>query len=134
MIDMKKIITLFICILFIIFIFILYMDNNDNRYYDKIGKDIADKTNIKNIKYINKYDNYYIVIDSDYIYILGNKYNELLKKDLTLIHENTNNYVIIYKDDLIMYFNDFFKDNKLVYEYYDINTYELSDRVFVGGN
>lgn len=110
------------------------MDNNDNRYYDKIGKDIADKTNIKNIKYINKYDNYYIVIDSDYIYILGNKYNELLKKDITLIHENTNNYDIIYKDDLIMYFNDFFKDNKLVYEYYDINTYELSDRVFVGGN
>ena len=131
---MKKIITLFICLLIIIFIFIIYMDNNDNRYDDKIKKDITDKTDIKAIKYINKYDNYYIVADNNYVYIINNDYNELIRKDISLLHDNDNKYDIIYKDDYIMYFNNYMKDNVLVYEYYDINTYELIDRVFVGGN
>lgn len=110
------------------------MDNNDNRYDDKIKKEITDNTDIKDIKYINKYDNYYIVTDNNYLYIINNEYNELIRKDFSLLHDNVNKYDIIYKDDYIMYLNNYMRDNILVYEYYDINTYELIDRVFVGGN
>jgi hypothetical protein len=66
--------------------------------------------------------------------LLDDKYQELLRRDIYLINENDNNYEIIYKDDNLMYFNDYMKNDVLVYEYYDINTYKLINRVLVGGN
>lgn len=131
---MKKIVIFFIGILVIILGLIIYIDNNDERYTSKIMDSIISNTDINNINYINKYDNYYIVTDKDNIYLIDNKYELILKKDINLIHKNNNNYDIIYKNDYLMYVNDYIKDNVLVYEYYDINTYELIDRVFVGGN
>lgn len=131
---MKKIIVWFISVLIIIFGLIIYMDSDDNKYNNKMKKEIIDKTDIKIINYINKYDSYFIVMDNDYVYIIDNKYEILLQKDINLIHDNVNNYDIIYKNGYIMYFNDYLKNDKLVYEYYDINTYKLIDRVFVGGN
>lgn len=131
---MKKIVIFFIGILVIILGLIIYIDNNDERYTSKIMDSIISNTDINNINYINKYDNYYIVTDKDNIYLINNKYELILKKDINLIHKNNNNYDIIYKNDYLMYVNDYIKDNVLVYEYYDINTYELIDRVFVGGN
>ena len=110
------------------------MDSKDIKYNNKLIKNITSNTDIKKIKYINKYDNYYIVIDKGYIYLIDSKYDIILKKDISLIHKNTNNYDIIYKDEYLMYFNDYINDDVLVYEYYDINTYKLIDRVFVGGN
>ena len=41
---------------------------------------------------------------------------------------------MIYKDGMVMYMNDYYKGKLLVYEYYDLYTYELYDRVLVGGN
>ena len=50
-----------------------------------------------------------------------------------LVHENTNDYEIIYKDDKFLYMKDYYKKKKLAIEYYDISTYELVDKVLVGG-
>ena len=111
----------------------MYININNNKYNDKLENNIINNTEIKKIRYINKYDNYYIVTNNKYIYLIDSKYDIILKKDISLIHKNTNNYDIIYKDEYLMYFNDYIKDDILVYEYYDINTYELIDRVFVGG-
>ncbi len=133
LIDMKKIIIWFISILIILFLLIMYMNINNNKYNDKLENNIINNTEIKKIRYIKKYDNYYIVTNNKYIYLIDSKYDIILKKDISLIHKNTNNYDIIYKDEYLMYFNDYIKDDILVYEYYDINTYELIDRVFVGG-
>lgn len=133
LIDMKKIIIWFISILIILFLLIMYININNNKYNDKLENNIINNTEIKKIRYINKYDNYYIVTNNKYIYLIDSKYDIILKKDISLIHKNTNNYDIIYKDEYLMYFNDYIKDDILVYEYYDINTYELIDRVFVGG-
>lgn len=99
-----------------------------------MSKKIIDKTSVEKVNYINKYGNYYIVMNDEYLYLIDDKYEIITKKDKILIYDNKNNYDIIYKDDEFMYFNNYYKNNKLVYEYYSIYTYELIDRVFVGGN
>lgn len=131
---MKKFIVLFICILLILFIAILCMTTNDNKYTSKLVKDIIKNTDVKEVNYLNKYDNYYIVVDQEYIYLFDLKYDEMLSKDIALVHSNDNNYDIIYKDGNLMYFNDYIKKDVLVYEYYDIDTYKLIDKKYIGGN
>jgi len=130
---MKKLIGLFISILVIIYILISYMVYVDRDYYNDMVSMIDKNTDIEEIGYINLYNNYYIVLNEKKIYVLSDKYEIILEKDLSLIHKNDKNYNIIYMDDKLMYFNEKYEDKKLVYEYYDINTYELDRRVFVGG-
>lgn len=131
---MKKIIICFIGVLLVLFIAILYITINDNKYTNNLEKNILRNTSVKRVDYLNKYNNYYIVMDREYLYVFDLKYNEILSKDIMLVHSNNNNYDIIYKDDNLMYFNDYIKDNVLVYEYYNIDTYKLIDRKYIGGN
>ena len=105
--------------------------NNDKRYINKLKSNIINNTEIKSIKYINKYDNYYIVMDNKKLYLITGDYNTLLEVDRILIHENNKNYDIIYKDERLMYFSDLSKKNKLKYRYYDLYTYELIDEVVI---
>ena len=131
---MKKLITIFIGILIIIFISILYMDYNNQKYISKLENRIIKNTNIKNIKYINSYDEYYIIIDDNNLYVFDDKYVELLKVDKILLHPNDKNYDIIYNDGRLMYMNNYYKDNKLYFEYYDVYSYEIINEVLVGGS
>lgn len=131
---MKKVIICFISLLVISLILMIIIQINDRKYTNGLEKNIINNTEINYIKYINKYDNYYIVVDKESIYLIDRKYEILLKKDISLIHKNDNNYDIIYKDGFFMYLNDYIKKDILVYEYYDINTYKLIKRVFVGGS
>ena len=131
---MKKVIICFISLLVISLMLMIIIQINDGKYTNELEKNIINNTDINNIKYINKYDNYYIVVDGYTIYLIDKKYEILLERDISLIHKNDNNYDIIYKDGFFMYFNDYIKNDILVYEYYDINTYKLTKRVFVGGS
>ena len=130
---MKKVVKIVIGLIIILFMFITYMVYDDNKYNNKIIKNIVKNTEIKDIIYFNEYNNYYIVKDKDYIYLFDKKYKEIFKVDNVLVYENKKNYDIIYKDELLMYMNDYYKNNRLVYEYYNIYTYELIDKVIVGG-
>ena len=130
---MKKIIKVFICTLLVIFGFVLFMNHNDEYYINKLKKNIIDNTELKEISYINYYDGYYIVMDNSFLYLYDNEYKELLSEDQILIHENSNNYDIIYKDNKFIYFSDKIEDNQLIYQYYNLYNYELIDEVLVGG-
>ena len=130
---MKRLIKAFIVSLLIITFGIMYMVIDNNNYNNKLKKKIISNTDIKNVNYINKYNDYYIVKDNNYLYLFNNKYDELLKIDKILLCENNKNYDIIYNDEKLMYISDYYKGQTLVYEYYDIYTYELIKRVFVGG-
>ena len=110
------------------------MTINDDRYNDKIIKNVLKNTSVKRVNYLNKYDNYYIVMDKEYVYVFDLKYNEILSKDIMLIHSNDKKYDIIYKDNKLLYFNDYINKDVLVYEYYNIDTYKLVDKKYIGGN
>jgi len=129
---MKKLIKIFLSVLIIIFLLITYMDYSDSRYKTKLEKMIVKNTDIKNVTYINAYGDYYIVMDDDNLYVFNDKYVELLKVDKILIHKNDKKYDIIY-DEKPMYMKDYYKDNKLYYEYYDLYSYEKIGEVLVGG-
>lgn len=129
LISMKKLVIAFVSIMLIIFAMISYMVYVDNRDNNKLNKLIVEKTKIKDFNYVSKYDNYYIVLTDDYLYLYDNKFLELFKIDASLIHQNDKNYDIIYSNKKLMYFNDCYKGKKNIIEYYDLYTYELIERI-----
>lgn len=131
---MKKVIILFISILVFVFLLMSLMVGNDNRYVNKKKTEIIKNTSVEKINYMNIYDGYYIVDDDNYIYLFNKDYKEILKEDKLLVHKNTKGYDIIYKDNSLMYLEEENSDNGLVYKYYDIGTYELLNKVVVGGD
>lgn len=131
---MKKLGLLLCSIILIILGLFFYINYNDGSYLDKIEKRITNNTDIEGIEYVNWYNNNYIVLDSKYLYLIDEKYDIVLKIDKSKIYKNSKNYDIIYSDNHFMYFNDEYKDDKIIYEYYDIYTYELIKKVMVGGN
>ena len=109
----------------------VYMDKNN---INDIEKDIVKNIKIKGIKYINKYDNYYIVRDKNYIYLIDYKYIEVLKIDNKKIYDNKNDYELVYRDNTIMYMDNYIDNDGIVFNYYDIYSYKLIDSITVGGN
>lgn len=131
---MKKIVVIFIFIILFLFIsrcVMVYIDKNN---ISDIKKDIIKNTKIKGIKYINKCDDYYIVKDNDYIYLIDYKYNEVLKIENKKIYDNKNNYELMYRDNTIMYMDNYIDKDSIVFNYYDIYSYKLIDSIIVGGN
>lgn len=130
---MKKIIKIFIGIIILIFILILGMVRNNDKNYNKMIKEIENNTLVKEVVYVNKYNNYFIVEDNEYLYLINDKYEIISEIDINLLYKNSKNYDIIYKDERFMYMEDNYKDGKLYYQYYDIYNYSLIDEIMVGG-
>lgn len=130
---MKRIVKIFVSIIIFLFIMIMFMIGNDNRYYDKIKKIIEEECKIDNIIYINKYNDYYIVKDKEYLYLINSEYRIISEIDNNLLYENKENYDIIYDDEVFMYMDDEYIDDGVIYRYYDIYSYELINEIKVGG-
>lgn len=109
------------------------MVRNNNKNYNKMIKEIENNTLVKEVEYINKYNNYFIVEDNEYLYLINDKYEIISEIDINLLYKNSKNYDIIYKDERFMYMEDNYKDGKLYYKYYDIYNYSLIDEIMVGG-
>ena len=109
------------------------MIRNDNRYYNRIKKIIEEECKIDNIIYINKYNDYYIVKDKEYLYLINSEYRIISEIDNNLLYENKENYDIIYDDEVFMYMDDEYIDDGVIYRYYDIYSYELINEIKVGG-
>ncbi len=112
---------------------IMFMIGNDNRYYNRIKKIIEEECKIDNIIYINKYNDYYIVKDKEYLYLINSEYRIISEIDNNLLYENKENYDIIYDDEVFMYMDDEYIDDGVIYRYYDIYSYELINEIKVGG-
>ena len=129
---MKKLILIFGIIIFIFIIWTGIVIHNDNKYINKIKNNVYKHTEIDDIEYVNKYDDYYIIKDDKYVYVFDKKYNEIVKIDNILIYENIKNYDIIYKDGIVMYMHEYYKKNVLYYDYYDLYKYTLINTVSLG--
>ena len=105
---------------------VIGIDNRDNK---KLINDISNNTQIDNIKYINRYGEYYIVLNDKYLYAINKEYKAISELDKILLYENKNNYDIIYDNELFMYMEEV----NNIYKYYDIYSYELIREVDMGG-
>ena len=131
---MKRLIIIFLVLMGFLFFLMLIIIWNNNRYEDKMIENVSIKCNIEDIKYINKYNDYYIVIDDNSLYLIDSNYKIIREMDKNLLYENTKNYDIIYRNGKLLYSDDIYKDGNLIYRYYDIYSYEMIDEILIGGN
>ena len=124
---MKRIIIIFLSITFILLILLLYI-TNDN-YYNNISKSIKDNYANINLYYVNKYNDYYIFLSDENYGVLDGEYNEIMLISKSLVHDNTNNYDVIYKDNKLIYQEEVLDKDKLMINYYDIYTYQLDKTI-----
>lgn len=129
---MKRIIIIFLSITFILLILLLYI-TNDN-YYNNISKSIKDNYANINLYYVNKYNDYYIFLSDENYGVLDGEYNEIMLISKSLVHDNTNNYDVIYKDNKLIYQEEVLDKDKLMINYYDIYTYQLDKTITMGEN
>ena len=132
---MKKLVAIFISLILFILLMIcivIWFDRNNTKDIEKV---IVKNTEIKNIEYVNIYDGYYIVMDLDNLYLFDKEYEEIFNIKVDKLHKNKNNYDIIYRNKKVMYMDSYKNKKKgLVFKYYDIYTYELIDKIVIGGN
>lgn len=126
---MKKIIKIFIIIVILLFGMVIFITGIDNRDTKKLIEDISNNTQIDNIKYINRYGEYYIVLNDKYLYAINREYKIISEVDKILLYENENNYDIIYDNELFMYMEEV----NNIYKYYDIYSYKFIHEVDIGG-
>ena len=129
---MKRIIIIFLSITFILLMLLLYI-TNDN-YYNNISKSIKDNYANINLYYVNKYNDYYIFLSDENYGVLDGEYNEIMLISKSLVHDNTNNYDVIYKDNKLIYQEEVLDKDKLMINYYDIYTYQLDKTITMGGD
>jgi len=134
MMFMKKVVRIFILIIFVIFVSIYIMIYIDNKSINNIEKYIIKNTDINDIEYINRYGDNYIVKDKEYLYLFNNKYDEIDRLDIKKVYNNKKNYDIVYRDNLFMYMDNYNDKYGVRFKFYDIESYELVDEVLVGGN
>ena len=130
---MKKLVIIFISLILFLFISICIVVGIDKNSISDIEKDVLKNTNINDIEYVNKYDNYYIVLDIDNLYLFDKEYKEIFKVERDKVYENKNNYDIVYRNKTIMYMDNYKNKDGLIFKYYDIYTYKLIDEIVVGG-
>ena len=115
---MKKIIVIFILLLFLVIFYFVFPVYKDYEYKKNMYKKINSNYEKIDIKYFNKYGEYYIIKDDKNIIVLDKKYKEVLKKELSSIHKM--DLDIVYKYEDIMYEKTDRNKNGIIYTYYNI--------------
>ena len=126
------IILIIIVIIIIISSIIAYPIIKNNNYQKKLLKNIYAHTNLKDITYLNKENNYYIVKTKSKIYVLDNTYQEVLSLNIDNIKED--NRDIVYRRGSLYYEEKIVKDGLIKYNYYNINDGEFAYTISPGGD
>lgn len=130
---MKKIIISIVFILLILALSILIIPiKKNNNYKEELVNTIYENTDIKEINYINKDNNYYILKTKEKVIVLDLNYEEkytleiskLKDSDLELVYRRNN-----------LYFEEKIKEKeKVIYKFYNVETGLLEYETSLGGN
>lgn len=127
----KYLIILLLLLLISILTIYIYPTEKNSKYKQKLIKDIYQNTTIKNIEYLNKDNNYYILIAANKVVVLDLNYEEVYKIDKNKIKDNTKD--ITYRRGNIYYEEKIKEKDKLTYNFYNIETEELEYQISLGG-
>lgn len=127
---LKKYIIIIIALLLIIISIYIYPIIKNNNYQKQMQKDIEKNTNIKDINYLNKDNNYYIIKTNEEVIVLDLNYEEVYTLDKNYIEDNL---PLVYRRNNLYYEEKIMKDKTLTYNFYDIETKELAYQIFLGG-
>lgn len=128
----KKYIIILLILLFIsVLVIYIYPIKKNNIYKQKLIKDIYQNTTIKDIKYLNKDNNYYIIIAEDKVVVLDLNYEEVYSIDKSKIKDNKK--PLTYRIGNIYYEEKIKEKEKLTYNFYNVETEELEYQISLGG-
>lgn len=130
--NKKILITILIVIILLIFSIILYPIIKNNNYHKELLNNVYENTNIKNIEYLNKDNNYYIIKTKDKIVVLDLNYEEVYSINTSEIINS--NLELSYVRNNLYYKERKRKNNKLIYTYYDVKTKEEVFTSVLGGS
>lgn len=120
---MKKLILSLLAIPLIIFIYINIITVNNNNYKIKNTNIIKEKLSLNNITTYNYYDYTYTVITEDEVIVVNDKYEIIIRESLDKI--TIDNCFLIYKNNNLTCEEKEYKNNKIIYKYYNALTSEL---------
>lgn len=129
----KKIIILLIIIILItisIFIIILIPPTKNKNYQKELLNNINKNTKLKNITYLNKDNNYYIIRTDNKIVVLDLNYEEVYTKESV----KESNLPLVYKRNNLYYEEKIRKNKSIKYNYYSTDDLSLIFSSAVGGN
>ena len=130
--NKKVLITILITIILLIFSIILYPLIKNNTYQKKLLNNIYENTNLKDIKYLNKDNNYFIIKTKDKVIVLDLNNEEVYSISTSEIKKS--NLDLSYTRNSLYYKERIRKNNKLTYKYYDIKTNEEVFTSVLGGS
>ena len=124
-------ILLMVFIVLILGIYIYPSIKNDN-YQKRLISDIYKNTDIKNIEYLNKDNNYYVVKGRDKVIVLDLNYEEVYSIDKSKLKDN--DLDLVYRRNNLYYEEKIRDGDNLTYNFYNIDNNELAYQVLLGGN
>ena len=130
--NKKVLITILITIILLIFSIILYPIIKNNNYQKKLLNNIYENTDLKDIKYLNKDNNYFIIKTKDKVIVLDLNHEEVYSISTSEIKKS--NLDLSYTRNSLYYKERIRKNNKLTYKYYDIKTNEEVFTSVLGGS
>lgn len=122
---------LMVFIVLILGIYIYPSIKNDN-YQKRLISDIYKNTDIKDIEYLNKDNNYYVVKDRDKVIVLDLNYEEVYSVDKSKLKDN--DLDLVYRRNNLYYEEKIRDGDNLTYNFYNIDNNELAYQVLLGGN
>ena len=124
-------ILLMVFIVLILGIYIYPSIKNDN-YQKRLISDIYKNTDIKDIEYLNKDNNYYVVKERDKVIVLDLNYEEVYSIDKSKLKDN--DLDLVYRRNNLYYEEKIRDGDNLTYNFYNIDNNELAYQVLLGGN
>ena len=127
----KVLILILLLILIVPLLIIIYPVSRNNRYQKNLEERIYKNTSIKNITYINKDNNYYIIKNDKEIIVLDLNYEEVYKIEL----KNTKDLdkELTYRRNNLYYEDKIREKGKLTYKFYNISSGDEEYSLEVGG-
>lgn len=130
---MKKIIiAILITLIIIILTLLIYPSIKNSKYENSLLKDIYKNTNIENIEYLNKDNNYYIVKNKEKVVVYNLNYEEVYTTSLDKIKES--NLDLTYRRNKLYYVDKKVKKGEIIYTFYNPESLEEVYKTKVGGN
>ena len=127
----KILITSIIIIIIITLSVLLYPIITNNNYKKELLNIIQDNTKYTGITYLNKDNNYYIIKIKDKVIVLDLNYEEKLSININELSES--DLELVYRRNNLYYEEKIKEEDKILYNFYDVYTNELSYTTSLGG-
>lgn len=128
----NKLILIPIIILIVLpLLVIIYPIIKNNNYEKELLNNIYNNTNYKDITYLNKDNNYYIIKTKKNVLVLDLNYEEKYSTNIEDLKENKLD--LVYRRNSLYYEEKIREKDKLIYKYYNVLTNELEYETSLGG-